>query len=276
MSKYVVTSSWSDAPHLSEDAKKGLISAYLPHEQKARTEGIPALGSGAIYPIPEEEFLVDPFEFPAWYRHAYALDVGWNRTAALWGALNPEDQTLYLYSEYYRAQAEPPIHAEAIRGRGTWIPGCIDPASRGRNQKDGEALMATYLGLQLMIVPADNAVESGIYAVWTRLSTGKMKVFKTLQNWRNEYRIYRRDERGKVVKDNDHLMDDTRYLCMTGVNIAAQKPPHLWGQVIPTAKKTAHQVEYNPLQSAWAPQQYSATGQPQQRAPWMPHGPYQR
>src|SRR5262245_25112094 len=100
MTRYVVQSSWTDAPHLSEDAKKGLSGAYMPHEQKARMEGVPSIGSGAIYPIPLEELLCDPFEFPPWYRHVYAMDVGWNRTAALWGSHNPEDDMLYLYSEH--------------------------------------------------------------------------------------------------------------------------------------------------------------------------------
>ena len=45
---------------------------------------------------------------------AYGLDVGWNKTAAIWGARNPETGVIYLYSEYYRGQAEPQVHVEAI------------------------------------------------------------------------------------------------------------------------------------------------------------------
>jgi len=53
-------------------------------------------------------------------------------------------------------------------------------------------------------------------------------VFSTLQNWRAEYRIYRRSEKGEVIKENDHLMDDTRYLVMSGIAIAAQRPFEQW------------------------------------------------
>ena len=35
------------------------------------------------------------------------------------------------------------------------------------------------------------------------------------QDWINEYRIYRRDDKGKVVKKHDHLMDASRYLVRT-------------------------------------------------------------
>jgi hypothetical protein len=48
--------------------------------------------------------------------------------------------------------------------------------------------------------------------VWNRLSTGRLKVFKTLGAWFEEFRLYRRDQKGHVVKENDHLMDATRYL----------------------------------------------------------------
>jgi hypothetical protein len=44
------------------------------------------------------------------------------------------------------------------------------------------------------------------------MSTGRLKVFRSMQQWLAEFRLYRRDERGRVVKDNDHLMDCTRYL----------------------------------------------------------------
>jgi hypothetical protein len=133
----------------------------------------------------------------------------------------------FLYTEHYRAQAEPSIHATAIKARGEWVPGVIDPASRGRSQTDGHALLDIYLQLGLKVVPADNRVtgeEGGLYAVWERLSTGRLKVFRTLQNWQREYRLYRRDEKGKVVKKDDHLMDATRYLVMSGREHAITQP----------------------------------------------------
>ena len=39
-----------------------------------------------------------------------------------------------------------------------------------------------------------------------------------------EYRLYRRDEKGRVVKENDHLMDASRYLNSTGFDYAIIKP----------------------------------------------------
>lgn len=265
MSRAVVMTGWDETPHLSEKAKADLLSAYPVEQRNARTKGIPQLGSGAIYPIDESEIIVDPFEIPYWYRHVYAMDVGWNRTAALWAAVDPETDTAYLYSEHYRAQAEPAIHAQSVLSRGRWIPGVIDPASRGRSQADGEQLFTIYSTLGLVLTPADNGVESGIYQMWSRLSTGKMKVFKHLQNFLMEFRIYRRDEKGKVVKDMDHLMDCGRYLCTTGITLAAQKPPDQWNG-LPGKSGSRFTSDYNPASELYG----AGSRQNTQAKGWMP------
>lgn len=210
--KALVMAGWDDVPHLDEKQKKNMLAECEPHLRDARSKGIPSLGAGAIYPVPESDIVVPDFPIPAHWPRLYALDVGWNRTAAVWGAWDRDADVIYLYSEHYRGQAEPSIHAHSIKARGDWIPGEIDPASRGRSQRDGEQLMQTYKDLGLKIKPAINAVESGIYEVWQRLSTGRLKVFRSLNSWKSEYRVYRRDEKGKIVKENDHLMDTTRYL----------------------------------------------------------------
>ncbi|MNL64102.1 Terminase-like family protein [compost metagenome] len=56
------------------------------------------------------------------------------------------------------------------------------------------------------------------------MSTGRLKVFASCRNWIDEYRIYRRDDKGRIVKERDHLMDATRYLVKTGLSLARVKP----------------------------------------------------
>lgn len=270
MSRYVVTATWDDAPHLSEAAKAELWASIPPYQRDARSKGIPQLGSGAIYPVPEIDIVCDPFEFPAWYRHVYALDVGWNRTAALWGAYSEEDDTLYVYAEYYRSQAEPAIHAAAIQARGAWISGVIDPASRGRSQRDGEQLFATYRALGLVLVPAINAVDAGLYETWGRLSTGRIRIFRTLQNFWTEYRLYRRDEHGKVVKVNDHLMDCLRYMVMSGIDVAVIRPFEQWpGRpgLPQLGARRGLESDYKPMADAW---NVSRDTERQTRQSWLP------
>jgi len=224
MSKWCIGITWDDVPHLSPEDRKELWDSIPPHQRDARARGIPALGSGVIYPVSEDLWSCDPFNIPEWWPRAYALDVGWNRTAAVWGAWNRENDTVYIYDEYYVSEAPPQVHADAIKGRGDWIPGVIDPAARGRNQRDGDKLLEEYVDLGLDVHPANNAVEAGLFAVYRRLMSGRLKVFSSCVNLRAERRLYRRDDKGKVVKERDHLMDAERYLIMSGMARAITKP----------------------------------------------------
>jgi hypothetical protein len=231
--KFLVMADWNSAPHLTEAAKAELIQSIPPYQRDARSKGIPVLGSGAIYPVPESDIVITDFELPPHWPRAYGMDVGWNRTAVVWGALNRDTDVLHLYAEHYRGEAEPVIHAEAIKARGKWIRGSIDPSSRGRGQIDGRRLIGMYRDLGLDLTEADNSVETGIYELLTRMTSGRLKVFKSCQNWLGEFRLYRRDEKGRVVKERDHLMDSTRYLCSRLQDVLGNAPA-------PPEKKTVY------------------------------------
>ncbi len=224
--KFAVQVTWSDVPHMSETQKKELLNSISPHLRDARTKGLPHLGAGAIYPYSEDDIVVQPFEIPPYWPRAYGLDVGWNRTAGIWCAYNPDAGIYYLYSEHYQGAGVPAVHASAIKARGRWITGAIDPASRVTNQADGSCLFHQYADEDLNIIPAENAVESGILKIQQLIESGRLKVFSSLRNWLQEFRTYMRDEKTGKVKDKqaDHLMDATRYLIMACPDILTVEP----------------------------------------------------
>lgn len=210
--KAIIQAGWDDAPWLTEQAKKQMEADTPPHLIEARRLGRPSMGSGNVYPIAIESILCKPIEIPHFWKRLYALDVGWNNTACLWGALDPQTDTLYIYDEYFMKEQPPSVHAAGIRARGEWIPGVIDPASRGRSQNDGTQLWQSYRDLGLRLSKAENAVETGINDLWHRMTTGTVKVFNTLPHFAREFILYRRDLKGRIIKENDHIMDCFRYL----------------------------------------------------------------
>lgn len=225
----VVQLGWDDAIWLDEATKADLIKSTPPFLRSAVVNGTPSLGSGAVYPVPLEDVVLKPdevFEIPAYYKRIYAMDVGWNRTAACFLALNPDDDVAYVYSEYYGTKQEPEIHAARIRRMGgDWMPGVVDPSARQRSQDTGTQLIRIYNRLGLKLRPADNTVEAGLLEVWSRLSSGRLKFFPNTRNLQNEYILYRRNEKGRIVKEHDHLMDALRYAVMA-LNMAKPvKPP---------------------------------------------------
>lgn len=212
--KAVIQAGWNDAPWLTREMKARLLEDTPIHLRKARSEGLPAMGSGNVYSTPIEDVLVEPFAIPESWPRMYGLDVGWNRTAAVWAALDPTTDTVYLYDEHYRGQEQPPHHAYSIKSRGAWIHGVIDPAARGRGQNDGNQLIKNYKDLGLLLFPAKNDLEAGVQAVSQRLAFGKLKIFKTLVNTQKEYLLYRRDKNGRIKPDNDHALDCVRYIIL--------------------------------------------------------------
>ena len=157
MSRALVTATWSDAPHLSGQAKADLLASYLPHEIEARTLGIPSLGRGAVYPLSQAGYTCDPFPIPPHFPRAYGLDVGWNWTACVWWTWDRENDQDWIYREYQREQAPPDVHVAAIKSAGDWIPGCCDPAAKQRSQVDGRNLLSEYdaLGLRMAMAMTD-------------------------------------------------------------------------------------------------------------------------
>lgn len=222
-SKFYTMAGWDSVPHIDEKTKRELEANTPPHLRAARMRGEPSLGAGAVYPVSPDEIRVTPFPIPDYWRRGYGMDVGWNRTAATWGAYDLDSDVIYLTGEHYVGQQPPSVHADAIKARGKWMPGFIDPASQGSSQVDGKKLIDEYRKLGLNLAMADNAVEAGILEVYQRLVSGRLKVFSTLTHWFDEYRFYIRDEKnGKVIKKNDHLMDASRYLVMAARRMAVR------------------------------------------------------
>lgn len=227
MAKFVVNLTWEDAPHLSEKQKKEYLNSYSPHERDARSKGRPQLGAGAIYPVVEEEVTCESFEIPDKWPRAAGMDVGWKKTACIWGAYDAKSDIIYCYSEYYKGYAEPSLHSNAIGARGKWMPIAMDCHADRHSEAGAIALLNTYANFGLNVCKANNGpgtLEPSILEVFQRLSSGRLKIMRHLLNTLSEFRVYRRDVNGKIVKQDDHLMDALRYLCMSILQIM-ERPP---------------------------------------------------
>ena len=204
--------------------------------REARIKGVPHIGSGAIYPIPDSDIECDPFPIPKEWPMAWGGDFSkvWN--AIVWGAWDRDNDVLYLTREYKTQTGTLNDHAQAVRSAGIWIPGVADAADL-RSDEDRRRyidILRDDHGLNLEL--PDKAVETGIQQVYSRMISGRLKVFKTCQKWFQEKRMYRRgalsasgapgdDDRkmAEIVKKNDHLMDSTRYLVRSGLARAKSK-----------------------------------------------------
>jgi len=224
--KVSIQAGWDDCPHLTEASKREMLAATPPYLRDSRSKGIPDLGAGAIYPIAQEDYTTDRKPDPDWPR-AFGLDVGWNESAAVWIAFDRESSIAIAYDEYFRGHAEPEVHAAAIKSKGAWIPGVVDPAAAGSSQIDGRVVLEVYRELGLELTEADNAVTAGTTKVWNLLSTGQLKIASHCKHLLKQMKMYRRDEKGRIVKKEDHGPDALRYCVMSGPDVMRTRPAKL-------------------------------------------------
>jgi hypothetical protein len=200
----VVSAGWVDVPHRDPETRDQMLAATPPHMRKADRPAKPAWALAQSIPLIPMCSRSTPFPIPPHWRRVYGLDVGWTCTAVVWGAIDDQTDTLYLYSEHYRGEVTVPVHASAIKARGAWIPGVSDPAANNQNQRDG-------------IAPSSNIARKGWTFHWpttrwrrafkevlARMESGRLRVFSTLFHWFAEHRLYSRDEKGAVIKKKDH------------------------------------------------------------------------
>lgn len=217
MTRHVVSMTIDDVEHYSAAEKATIIASYPAHEREARAKGIPTMGSGRVFPVPEETIKVPDRSIPKHWAQINGLDFGWDHPfAAVNLAWDRDADCLYVTKAYRLKEATPIIHAAAIRPWGEWIP-CAWPHDGYQHDKgSGEQLAANYRAQHLNML-AEHAThieggfgtEAGIMEMLDRMQTGRLKVFDSNEPWFEEFRLYHRKD-GKIVKERDDLMSATR------------------------------------------------------------------
>jgi phage terminase large subunit-like protein len=226
--------SMDEVPHLSKEQVRMLLLNYTGMVRETRRTGIPYAGSGKVYTVDEESFVVKPSVIPKHFALISGADFGYGKqdnrdaeisggTAAVWGAYDREQDIVYIFDEYFRAQAEAPVHATALKKHGNWVPCEGDYAGVAITEEGRGQVIKTYRKLGVDIRPANKDVEAGIMAVMERLSASTLRIFSTCQGLIQEIRMYSRDENGRIIKKNDHRLDALRYLVM-GLRHAKTRP----------------------------------------------------
>jgi phage terminase large subunit-like protein len=214
----LITMTIDDALHIPAEERARIIAGYPEHEREARTKGIPMLGSGRVFPLPESAIVCEPFAVPDHFACIVGMDFGWDHpTAAAWLAWDRDRDVIYVTDAYRAKEQTPIIHAAAIKGRGEFIPVAWPHDGLQHDKGSGEQLAEIYrkIGLKMLhdratFTDGSNGVEAGVMEMLTRMQTGRLKVFSHLGEWFEEFRLYHRKD-GRIVKLRDDLLSATRY-----------------------------------------------------------------
>jgi hypothetical protein len=207
-----------DALHYSDDDRARIIASYPEHEREARTEGIPMLGEGAVFPVARSKIEYETFPIPEHWARICGLDFGWDHpTAAAWLAWDRDTDCVYVYDCYAQSRQTPIVHAAAIRARGDWIPVAWPHDGLQHDKGSGEQLATQYRDQNVNMLPqratfadGSNGVEAGVMEMLERMQTGRLKIASHLAPFWDEFVSYHRDN-GKIVKEHDDILSATRY-----------------------------------------------------------------
>lgn len=231
----VINMTIDDVDHYTPERRAQIIAGYPAHERKARARGEPTFGSGLIFPIDDEEIACDPIEIPDHWARIGAMDFGWDHPfAAVELALDRDTDIVYVTKAYRVSERTPVFHAAALKGWGgganQWLPWAWPRDGRRETLEGaGVALAKQYQDQGLQMLPehaqfedGSVSVEAGLMDMLDRMQTGRLKVFRHLNDWFEERRLYHR-KKGLVVKLRDDLMSATRYGIMS-LRFAQAKP----------------------------------------------------
>jgi phage terminase large subunit-like protein len=193
--RHKVVMTIDDVEHYSEDEKTKIIASYPAHEAEARIKGIPVLGSGRIFPVAEATIACEFKEFPSHWPRIGGMDFGWDHPfAAVELVWDRDTDTVYVARTHRLREASPILHAAAIRPWGKELRWAWPrDGKRETLEGAGVALAEQYRAQGLKMFPEHAqfddksvSVEAGLMVMLT-VQTGKLKVFKHLNDWWEEF-----------------------------------------------------------------------------------------
>lgn len=216
--RWSVTMTMKDALHLTEAMREQILKQYPAHQRAARLNGIPMLGSGRIFDIPEEAVIEPALSYiPPHWTKLWSIDFGIGHPfAAVLMVWDKDNDILHIVHCIRLADQLPLQHAYAMKGIGAAVPVAWPQDGTAREKTSGETLAASYKKQGLVMLP-DHATwpdggistEAGILEMQDRFATGRLKVASHLSEWLEEFRMYHRKD-GLIVKEKDDLMSATR------------------------------------------------------------------
>jgi len=240
--QYLQSAGWDDAPHITEEVKEQLLAVYPPHEREMRSKGIPVFGSGLVFPVHLlDDLTIDPIELPSHFPRICGLDFGWEHfTAAIWLAIDKENDTIYVYDEYMDRQQTPEYHALGINSRGH-IPVSWPKDGLITEKGSGTQLASIYkqAGVNMLPFHFTNApsatnpqggvsVEAGVMEIYQLMETKRVKIFRTCTHILQQLRQYHRKD-GVIENINDDMVSAFRYAICGRRHAKTFKEGSSWG-----------------------------------------------
>lgn len=243
---YIQRVTWWDSPLFTDEQINSLLPALDEHERDLRSKGIPAVGKGAVFKIPDDEIKVSDVNPLAHWEILHSIDWGnvKDPTVIATGVHDVDNDIFYLINIEYlddSEEARSPANVAKIILNGPY-PGApvIVPHDSGlksdASETNGKLLQR--LGVNVPPDPFSNpqdtmlrnvkfgqksrsglSIETGLSEMRYLMSTGQYKVLDSCDSWFREKHSYSYsyNERTRTLgyAGADHCIDASRYNVMS-------------------------------------------------------------
>ena len=225
-STFKVFLSMHNAKHLKKDDIARLTDGMSEAEKTARIEGVATIGAGKVFQFAEEEYSIEPFEIPSYWRRLGGFDVGLGHpTGAVMAAIDDDSKVIYITNEYKVNERTAVDIASHLRHWGVKF--VSDPSVFSREIATAVEKARAYTDEGMELIKGNRDREEGIHIMRKLIGSGKLYIFSTCTELLRELRTYRtktsNDGNTAIVKVNDDLIDAMRYLVM-GMEEYAEVP----------------------------------------------------
>ena len=220
-----------DALHLQDPARRAaLLATFSQHEARARIEGLPLLGSGAVFEFPVED-IVDPIFLRNGVVHhkemgeldtrvwswCWSIDLGISHPfAAVLLAWDRDRDIIYAVHEVRMKNATISQHAQRMKAIAA-SPKVIWPHDgHTRDRSSGQEFAKLYAaeglhmaGSHATFPTGGYSTEAGIALMAERFQSGRLRIAASCTELLDEYQNYHRKD-GLLVKEGDDLLSALR------------------------------------------------------------------
>lgn len=233
-SQFFMQKGWDDAPHMTEEKRERLMAQYPEHQRDMRTKGEPMLGHGRIYDIGDEYIACDPIPIPDHWFVINGMDFGYDHPQAHIQLVEDRDNNIFYVTHAWKASkvsandAWGAVRNWALRYPTAWPHDGLQH-EKGRDNAMQQKTLYADAGFNMLTDMAiwpdipdgkggmkggGTSVEQGLHEISELMRTGRLKIFKGLADLFDEIRQYHRNDKQKVVKVRDDLLDALRYAYM--------------------------------------------------------------
>ena len=244
LDKYIQHYIIDDNPYLPQDYVENLKKEYMGTVYYDRyILGKWALAEGLIYPM-YQKALIDKIPNDEVFEYCVSMDYGTMNAFAMLLWERHADGIWYASRRYYYSGRDTGVQKtdmEYLKDIETTLFDLVE-AIRQTNEKNGplkgmkipviiDPSAASFIALLkktdwAKVIPANNAVADGIRETASAMYQDKIKILSSIPEWKKEVEGYVWDDAAdddRPIKENDHLMDATRYFVKTKKIVKVQR-----------------------------------------------------